>query len=89
MESIQDRAVALVYKTGLDDLVRQSSINYARWRNIRHKTIRISSEELDVLIKIFPQYAYWLASGRIAPEIGQTSPEYDEAAKILDNQNAV
>lgn len=89
MESIQDRAVALVYKTGLDDLVRQSNINYARWRNIRHKTIRISSEELDVLIKIFPQYAYWLASGRIAPEIGQTSPEYDEASKKLDEQNAV
>ncbi len=42
-----------------------------------------------MLIELYPNYALWLASGNIAPEIGQTSPEYDEAAKKLDEQNAV
>ncbi|WP_448682997.1 hypothetical protein [Pseudomonas nicosulfuronedens] len=84
MESIQDRAIALVYIAGLDELVRASDINYSRWKNIRHKTVRISSEELDVLVKRFPGYALWLASGQIAPECGQTSPDYDEANKLLD-----
>lgn len=84
MESIQDRAIALVYIAGLDELVRASDINYSRWKNIRHKTVRISSEELDVLVKKFPGYALWLASGQIAPECGQTSPDYDEANKLLD-----
>lgn len=88
MESIQDRAIALIYKKGLDDLVRESPINYARWKNVRHRTTRISSEELDALLKIYPRYAYWLASGKIAPEIGQTSPDYDEANEKLDEQNA-
>ena len=88
MESIQDRAITLIHKTGLDDLVRYSSINYSRWRNVRYKTTRISSEELDALLKIYPGYAYWLASGKIAPEIGQTSPEYDEANRKLEDQSA-
>ncbi|WP_082936874.1 hypothetical protein [Pseudomonas citronellolis] len=88
MESIQDRAITLIYKTGLDDLVRQSDINYSRWKNLRHKKARISTEEVEVLVKIYPNYALWLASGQIAPECGQTSPEYDEANRNLPNQHA-
>lgn len=88
MESIQDRAIALIYKTGLDDLVRKSEIGYSRWKNVRHKTARMSSEELDVLVKLYPGYALWLSSGEIAPSCGQTSPEYDEANRNLNNQNA-
>jgi len=88
LESIQDRAISLIYKTGLDELVRKSEIGYARWKNVRHKNTRISSEELDVLVRIYPQYALWVASGTIAPEIGQTSPEYDEANRNLSNHEA-
>jgi len=88
MESIQDRAITLIYKVGLDELVRASTINYSRWRNVRHKNARLSSEELDVLQKLFPSYRLWLISGEIAPEIGQTSPAYDEANVSFPNQNA-
>ena len=88
MELIQDRAIALIYKAGLDELVRASEINYSRWKNIRHKTVRVSSEELDVLVRVFPQYALWLASGKVAPECGQTSPDYDEANRNLTGQDA-
>lgn len=78
----------MIYKAGLDELVRASEINYSRWKNIRHKTVRVSSEELDVLVRFFPNYALWLASGKIAPECGQTSPDYDEANRNLTSQNA-
>lgn len=88
MESMQDRAVTLIYKTGLDDLVRQSSISYSRWKNLRHKRVRLSTEEVEVLVKIYPQYALWVASGQIAPESGQTSPDYDEANQNISNQHA-
>lgn len=88
MELIQDRAIALIYKAGLDELVRASEINYSRWKNIRHKTVRVSSEELDVLVRFFPHYALWLASGKVAPECGQTSPDYDEANRNLTSQDA-
>ena len=88
MESIQDRAISLIYKAGLDDLVRKSEINYSRWKNLRHKKARISTEEVEVLVKLYPSYALWLASGQTAPECGQTSPEYDEANSNLTNQSA-
>jgi hypothetical protein len=88
MESMQDRAITLIYKTGLDDLVRQSEISYSRWKNLRHKKVRLSTEEVEVLVKIYPQYALWVASGQIAPECGQTSPEYEEANRNLTSQNA-
>ena len=64
MESMQDRAITLIYKTGLDDLVRQSEISYSRWKNLRHKKVRLSTEEVEVLVKIYPQYALWVASGQ-------------------------
>lgn len=86
MESIQDRAIALIYKAGLDDLVRQSEINWSRWKNLRHKKARISTEEIEVLVKIYPRYALWLASGQIAPDCGQTSPDYDEAHSASPSQ---
>lgn len=44
--------------------------------------------EAEMLAKQFPQYALWLISGNVAPEAGQTSPEYDEANRNLSNQNA-
>lgn len=88
MESMQDRAITLIYKTGLDDLVRQSEISYSRWKNLRHKKVRLSTEEVEVLVKIYPQYALWVASGQTAPECGQTSPEYEEANRNLTSQNA-
>ncbi|WP_443191998.1 DNA-binding protein [Pseudomonas indica] len=53
--------------------------DYQRWKSVSKGAVRVSTEEIDVLVKIYPQYALWLASGQIAPEIGQTSPEYDEA----------
>jgi hypothetical protein len=88
MESMQDRAIALIYKAGLGDLVRKSEINYSRWKNLRHKKARLSTEEVEVLVNLYPQYALWVASGEIAPECGQTSPDYDEANRNLTCQSA-
>lgn len=88
MESIQDRAIALIYKAGLDELVRKSDIGYSRWKNLRHKKARLSTEEIEILVKIYPEYRWWLISGNVIPDLGQTSPEYDEAHTNLSNHNA-
>lgn len=44
--------------------------------------------EAELLAKQFPRYALWLISGEIAPDVGQTSPEYDEANRNLSNHDA-
>ena len=88
MESIQHRARALISKAGLDTLIKHSDISLNRWHSVRFKNIRMSTEEIEVLVDLYPQYALWLASGQIAPEIGQTSPDYDEANRNLSQPSA-
>lgn len=68
---------------------KETGIDRYRWGNIRNGKARLSDAEISAVVGVFPSYALWLVTGNIAPEIGQTSPEYDEAAKKLDNQNAV
>lgn len=68
---------------------KETGIDRYRWGNIRNGKARLSDAEISAVVNVFPSYALWLVTGNIAPEIGQTSPEYDEAAKKLDEQNAV
>lgn len=63
--------------------------NHDRWRSVSKGAVRVSTEEIDILVSVYPHYALWLASGEIAPECGQTSPEYDEANSKLPKQKAV
>lgn len=78
MELIEDRARLLIKKAGLDLLVRSSEIGNSRWKAVLYKGVRMSTNELEVLNKLYPNYSLWLISGKIAPEIGQTSPDYNE-----------
>ena len=83
MESIQGRARTLIDKAGFDQLVKNSDIKFSRWHSVRYKKVRMSTEELEVLQAIFPEYQLWLISGKVAPEAGQVSPDYEEADKKL------
>ena len=87
MESAADRARILIKLVGPKKASEQGG-DYERWRNVSKGAVRVSADEIDVLVKIYPQYALWLASGQTAPEIGQTSPAYDEANRNLSQPNA-
>lgn len=89
MDKIKDRAILLVRIAGPKRLSQAGDTNHERWKNISKGAIRMSTEEISVLIDMYPQYALWLASGKIAPEIGQTSPEFDDENSKLTGQNAV
>ncbi|SFD12363.1 hypothetical protein SAMN05216577_11757 [Pseudomonas citronellolis] len=79
MDSIDDRVRALVDRTGLDELVKRTEISGTRWRTVRYdKRTRISTQEVEALVRLYPQYALWLASGQVAPEVGQTRPGGEE-----------
>jgi len=34
-------------------------------------------------VRLYPQYALWLASGQVAPEVGQTRPDGDETERNI------
>lgn len=86
MELIEDRAKLLIKRAGIDTLVRSGEIGNSRWKAVLYKGVRMSTNELEVVKKVFPEYSLWLISGEIAPEIGQTSPEYDQINSKLDSR---
>lgn len=86
---INERLRDLIDIAGLDNLAKNTEIKGTRWRTVRYdKRTRISTEEVEAIIKLFPAYALWLSTGEVAPEIGQTSPAYDQANETSDKQNA-
>lgn len=60
----------------------QTGIDRYRWQNIRSGKVRLSDEEIEATLVLFPQYRWWLITGEVMPEVGQTSPAYDEAEKL-------
>jgi hypothetical protein len=83
-----DRVLKLLDATSLKDLAEVNSKEYVRWQSIKRGKARISAEEIDQLGKLYPRYRWWLMTGEVMPDKGQTSPEYDEANRNLTSQNA-
>ena len=89
MSAINERVRTVASMAGMDRLVRETQIGSNRWRTVLYnKDVRISTDEIEALGTLFPAYRWWMVSGEVAPEIGQTSPEYDEANRNLTNQSA-
>ncbi len=53
-------------------------IGYARWRSVASGNVRVSTEEVDVLVKLMPSYALWLTTGNQCPAAGQLAPAFDK-----------
>ncbi|WP_271197266.1 hypothetical protein [Pseudomonas turukhanskensis] len=77
MKGSADRARALLKTIGPKKASEQGG-DYERWRNVSKGAVRVSADEIDVLVELFPQHALWLVSGEVAPEIGQTSPDHSQ-----------
>jgi hypothetical protein len=86
---IKDRLISLFDKDRTSVwFEKKTGIDRYRWGNIRSGKARLSDAEIEAVVKLFPGYALWIASGEIAPECGQTSPDYDQAHSNLSNQSA-
>jgi hypothetical protein len=60
----------------------KTGIEAKRWYSIKQREVMRTSE-MDAVIKLFPQYAYWLATGQEIPEAGQISPLTKKEAELL------
>lgn len=85
---IKDRLITLFNKERTSVwFEKETGIDRYRWGNVRNGKARITDAEIEAVIALFPQYALWLVTGQVAPESGQTSPEYDEAHRNLGTPN--
>ena len=62
---------------------KETGIDRYRWQNIKSGKARLSDTEIEAVMALFPKYRWWLMTGEVMPEIGQTSPDYDEAHDAL------
>lgn len=84
---IRDRLISLFNKerttVWFED---QTGIGRYRWQNIKSGKARLTEAEIEAVMELFPSYRWWLMTGELMPEAGQTSPEYEEANKNLKEQ---
>lgn len=87
---MRERILAILARKKLTAkrLEQLSGIDRERWYALRRGSRRVNEDDIKVLVEIAPEYALWMVTGKIAPESGQTSPEYDEAHENLPKPNA-
>lgn len=74
----------------LPKLEELTGISRYTWSNLKNpsKNREIKEEEILAIAKVFPQFRWWLLTGEVMPEVGQTSPDYEEANPNLSDRDA-
>lgn len=87
---IEERLRTLVRYLGAAKLAEASAIkNRRRWQTVATDLkVKTRVEDMEELLKAFPQYELWLWRGEVDPANGQVSPGYEQADSNLPNQNA-
>jgi hypothetical protein len=80
---LSDRAFQLLESASLKELTKLGETDYVRWQNIKRGRAQLRANEVEIIGKAFPNYRWWLMTGEVKPEMGQTSPEYDDANAAL------
>ena len=55
-------------------LEEQTGISSGRWQKVKTRQNEMRTSDLEALNEVWPQYAYWLSTGKEIPESGQISP---------------
>jgi hypothetical protein len=78
---IRERIIAIWEYMDLSaaKLEKLTAIDRNNWYHLRNGRRRANEDDIEAIIKIAPHFAFWLTTGQIAPEIGQVSPEFEEA----------
>ncbi|MED5608367.1 DNA-binding protein [Pseudomonas sp. JH-2] len=86
---IEDRLRTLVRYLGATKLANATSIERRRWQTVAtNHEVKARIEDMEELLKAFPQYELWLWKGEVDPANGQTAPGYEEADAKLAKPSA-
>ncbi|RJG10561.1 DNA-binding protein [Pseudomonas cavernicola] len=87
---IEERLRTLVRHIGATTLAEATEIKERqRWQTVAtNRKVKARIEDMEELLKAFPQYELWLWKGETDPNRGQISPDYEAAGSNLTEQNA-
>mgnify|MGYP000022800954 CR=1 FL=1 len=85
MSKLKERFNTLLDYEGLTNpvLERKTGIKKTIWGNIRNGKSRINEDHIEAINKLWPEYAYWLSTGKTYAEKGDISPELEEQRQKL------
>jgi hypothetical protein len=63
------------------DMERLTGIDRDKWNAVRARRRRVNEDDIEAFNEAFPQFAYWLTTGKTIPEAGQISPDMEKARK--------
>lgn len=76
----EERLRTLVRFLGPAKLAKVTPIDSRRWQTVAtNHDVKPRLEDLDELLKAFPEYDLWLWKGETDPASGQIAPGYEEA----------
>jgi hypothetical protein len=76
---INDR---LPRKGAFTHLETETGINARSWGHAYNKRTVLSVQHIEAIVKMFPQYAFWINTGKTIPEAGQTSPDLEQLEEL-------
>lgn len=70
------------YRGAFNKLEEETGISKSTWSSYNTGRNNPSGESLEAICKLYPQYAYWLMTGRTDPEHGHTSPDIEQLEEL-------
>jgi len=67
-----------IKKVSTKGLEEKTGIDRYKWGNLINGKNRLNEDHIEALNKIWPEYIYWLVTGKTIPQAGQISPEEEE-----------
>lgn len=75
---IEERLRSLVRYIGATKLASVTTIERRRWQTVAtNKEVKARVEDMEALLKAFPQYELWLWKGEVDPDNGQVAPSHE------------
>jgi hypothetical protein len=69
-------------KGAFTHLEEATGINARSWGHVYNRRTTTGIEHLEAIVKMFPEYAYWIVTGKTIPEAGQTSPDLEQLEEL-------
>lgn len=67
---------------GFNKATEQTGISKSTWSQINTGRQDPGGKTLEAVCQLYPEYAFWLMTGRIDPEHGHTSPDLEQLEQL-------
>ncbi len=68
-------------------LEEKTGISAKVWAHIYHGRTSPDAKHIEAMGALFPEYAYWIMTGKTIPEAGQTSPDLEQLEELKRTVN--